>query len=94
MNKYLADFFLCICFYILVFVIVLASSNLNLKESLILIAYCTLSSLFFPFVANFFRGVKKGEIPLQYWNNGVFTLCLVLSLPLGLFLVLYKMSKR
>jgi hypothetical protein len=50
--------------------------------------------LFFPFVASFFRGIKKGDIPLQYWNNGVFTLCLVLSLPLGIFLVLYKMSKR
>lgn len=94
MKKYLADFSLCLCFYILVFAIVLASSNLNLNESLILIAYCTLSSLFFPFVADFFRRIKKREIPLQYWNNGVFTLCLVLSLPLGLFLVLYKMSKR
>lgn len=59
MNKYLADFFLCICFYILVFVIVLVSSNLNLMESLILIAYFTLSSFFSLLLRIFSVGLKR-----------------------------------
>lgn len=94
MNKYFPDLFLCLCFYTLVCAIVLVRSELNTNETMFLVLYCIISSVFFPFVADFFRKIKKGDIPLKYWNNGVFTLCLILSLPLGIILCFYKISKR
>lgn len=94
MNKYFSDLFLCLCFYTLVCAIVFSRSELNTNEAILLALYCIISSVFFPFVANFFREIKKGDIPLKYWNNGVLTLCLILSLPLGIFLFIYKTSKR
>ncbi len=94
MNKYFPDLFLCLCFYTLVCVIVFSRSEFNTNEAIFLILYCIISSVFFPFVADFFRKINKGDIPLKYWNNGVLTLCLILSLPLGIFLFIYKTSKR
>lgn len=94
MNKYFPDLFLCLCFYTLVCVIVFSRSEFNTNEAIFLILYCIISSVFFPFVADFFRKINKGDIPLKYWNNGVLTLCLILSLPLGIILFFYKISKR
>ncbi len=94
MNKYVSDLLLCLCFYSLVCAIAITQAELNIREAIMLVAYCIVSSLFFPFVVDFFRKVSGGETPLKYWNNGVFTLCLILSLPLGVILFLYKVSKR
>ncbi|GEM_PF-6340462 len=93
-NKYVNHLLFCLSFYAVVCIIVIYSSSLTFFESSILITYCIISSLFFPLVANWFELKNKKTATLTAWYCGIFSVCLILSIPFGLFLLLLKLKKR
>lgn len=93
-RQYKNNFYTCIIFYIFVYFIANTYIEMTLTEDTTFVIYGVLSSIFFPFVVSWMEQVCKKTTELTYWNNGIFTLCLVLSVPLGLFLFLKKSTKK
>ncbi|ROP61799.1 hypothetical protein EDF81_0273 [Enterobacter sp. BIGb0383] len=92
--KYITNLITCVCFYTLVCIVVIYNADLTLSESSILIVYGVVSSVFFPFVVNWVEAMTTRMTELTFWNNGVFTLCLVLSIPVGVVLFVRQIIKR
>ena len=93
-GKYNNNFIICIIFYILVYFIASIYIEMTLLEDTVFFIYSVVSSVLFPFVVSWMKQVCKKTNELIYWNNGIFTLCLVLSVPLGFFFALEKINKK
>lgn len=93
-RKYFNNLAICIFFYTLVCIMVIYRSDLTLSESSILIAYSMASSLLFPFVVDWMESINKKPITATAWYCGIFTLCLILSIPAGLILLIRILYKR
>lgn len=78
------NFTTCIIFYILVYFVTRFDIEINLVEGTAFTIYGLVSSIF-PFVIDWMEKICKKTKELTFWNNGIFTLRLVLSVPLGLF---------
>jgi hypothetical protein len=93
-RKYKNNFYICVIFYILVYLITNIYIEMTLTEDIAFFTYGVVSSALFPFVVSWMEQACNKANELTYWNNGVFTLCLVLSVPLGFCLFLKKLTKR